>query len=120
MPVILIIEENSAMRELLVEWLLAEGYSVIGRVTGEGLREAQVDLVIVDAPNLRGNGAETIRRVRADYPLVPVIGMSTQLGQSLLPHSPVSRSLGVQHLLAKPCSRKEVLEAVIDAIGVPR
>ena len=119
MLIILIIDEDSAMRELLGEWLVADGYRVVGWPAGEGLGEAGVDLVIVDVPNLRTDGADTVRKARAEYPLAQVIGMSTQLGQSLLPHSPAARSLGVRRLLAKPCSREELLESVVDAIGRP-
>ncbi|MEP6723142.1 MAG: response regulator [Variovorax sp.] len=119
MLIIVIIDEDSGMRELLGEWLVAEGYRVVGWPAGEGLREGGVDLVIVDVPNLRTDGAETIRKAQAEYPLAQVIGMSTQLGQSLLPHSPAARSLGVRRLLAKPCSREELLDAVVDAIGGP-
>lgn len=119
MLTILIIDEDSAMRELLGEWLVAEGYRVVGRPAGDGLREAGVDLLIVDVPNLRTQGADTVRKAQAMAPLARVIGMSAQLGQSLLPHSPAARSLGVRRLVAKPCSREELLDAVADAIGGP-
>lgn len=119
MLTILIIDEDGAMRELLCEWLVDEGYRAVGRAAGDGLREVGISLVIVDVPNLRTHGADTVRKAKAMYPLAQVMGMSTQLGQSLLPHSSAARSLGVQRLLAKPCSREELLGAVAAAIGSP-
>ncbi|RZL68656.1 MAG: response regulator [Variovorax sp.] len=119
MLTIMIIDEDSAMRELLEEWLLADGYRVVGYPAGKDLRDAGIDLVIIDVPSLRVQGFDTVRKAQEANPLAEVIGMSTQLGQSLGQHSPAAHSLGVRRLLAKPCGRDELLGAVVEAIGRP-
>ncbi len=108
------------MRELLGEWLTAQGYRVIGRPDGSGLRAPGVDLVVVDVPNLRTQGAERVSEVQANYPLARLIGMSTRLARSLLGQSAAASALGVRRLIAKPCTRDELLQAVADALGEPR
>jgi hypothetical protein len=50
--------------------------------------------------------------VHAAYPHASVIGISTRLGRSLGSDSDPTRALGVSRLLAKPCSREELLGAV--------
>ena len=44
--------------------------------------------------------------------------MSTQVGRSLGANSETLRRLGLVRLLAKPCEREELLEAVAEAIAV--
>ena len=120
MLTVVVIEEDSAMRTLICEWLLGEGYAVQalpaqGTASARGGSDA--DLVIVDVPDLRGGGADTVRAVRAGYPQAKLIGLSTRLGRSLHSDSNPARALGLRRLVAKPCARGELLQAVADTIG---
>lgn len=117
MPTIVVIEEDMAMRALICEWLAGEGYRVRGLPAARAPREAGVDLVIVNVLNLRAQGADTVRQVQAMYPGAALIGISTQLGRSLSSDSDPARALGVSRLVAKPCTRDELLGAVTAAIG---
>jgi CheY-like chemotaxis protein len=117
MQTVVVIEEDSAMRTLICEWLRGEGYVVRGLPVEEAGLASGADLVIVDVPNLRSRGADTVRAVRARYPQSALIGLSTQLGRSLHSDSNPARALGLQRLVAKPCARGELLDAVADAIG---
>ncbi len=117
MQTVVVIEEDSAMRTLICEWLRGEGYAVRGLPVEEAAPASGADLVIVDVPNLRSRGADTVRAVRARYPRSALIGLSTQLGRSLCSDSNSARALGLQRLVAKPCARGELLDAVADAIG---
>jgi DNA-binding response OmpR family regulator len=114
-----IIEEDTAMRALICEWLRDEGYDVLPRpVIGAGAEmDLNADLVIADLPNLRSRGAQAVREVRRRYPYSQVIGMSTQLDESLPGDSAIARSFGVRHLVAKPCSRDELIDVVSHAIS---
>src|SRR5437899_1518027 len=57
---IVIIEEDKLMRELLVEWLSAEGYSVRAAATGDAQVPGKADLVIVDVYMPRHEGANRL------------------------------------------------------------
>jgi CheY-like chemotaxis protein len=117
MLTVAVIEEDSAMRTLICEWLLGEGYAVQAPTARGASQVADVDLVIVDVPDFRAGGADTVRAARAGYPRAALIGLSTRLGRSLQSDSNPARALGLRRLLAKPCARGELLEAVSDAIG---
>ena len=121
MLTVVVIEEDSAMRTLICEWLLGEGYAVRALpaqgVSAEPSEVMGVDLVIVDVPDFRVAGDHTVRAVRASYPHAALIGLSTRLGRSLQSDSNPARALGLRRLVAKPCARGELLEAVSDAIG---
>ena len=120
MPTIVVIEEDMAMRALICEWLADEGYRVRGLPSASPARapgEAGIDLVIVNILNLRAHAADTVRRVQAMYPDAALIAISTQLGRSLSSDSDPARELGVSRLIAKPCTRDELLGAVAGTIG---
>jgi two-component system response regulator VanR len=64
MSSIVVIEEDKPMRELLMEWLSAEGYSVRAAAPGNVPTPDKADLVIVDVYMPRYEGAKTLRAVR--------------------------------------------------------
>jgi len=118
---VVVIEEDVAMRALIGEWLAGEGYDVRSLSTADaslGGAEPCAELVIVDLVNLRSQGAKAIGAVRLRFPAAKVIGMSTQLGRSLGANSETLRGLGLVRLLAKPCEREELLEALAEASAV--
>jgi len=121
MSKILLIEEDTAMQMLVREWLSAEGYEVRvpvpGRVAANDEFDRELDLVIVNVLNLRAQGAAVLKDIQAVYPGSALIGLSTQLGRSLDRDSDVARQLGVSHLVAKPFSRSELIDAVVGVIG---
>src|SRR4051812_23001913 len=118
MSKILVIEEDSAMRMLLCEWLTAEGHRVDSAHRHDAAQDAPEDparLVVLDLPRPRTDAAATallVRSVRHAFRHAQVLGVSTQLARSLGAGSEVARALGVQALLAKPCTRQELLRAV--------
>jgi len=122
MSKIIVIEEDGAMRVLISEWLRGERHDVRSR-SPHGISfdaaasesGGAVDLVVLDLPQPRSTAGETARvvqAVRRAYPRSPIIGISTQAPRSLMSDSDVARALGVNRLLAKPCTREELLEAV--------
>lgn len=123
MSKIIVIEEDGAMRVLISEWLNSEGHDVRSLLRHGGPFDAAVDavvdvavdLVVLDLPHPRSRAEETVRAVHAvhnAYPHSSIIGISTQVPRSLGSDSDVARALGVSRLLAKPCTRDELLGAV--------
>ncbi|MDM0005100.1 hypothetical protein QTI51_14630 [Variovorax sp. J22G73] len=119
MSKIMVIEEDSAMRVLICEWLAGEGHEVRSLPRHGGAANAPtdttVDLVVLDLPHPRSRAADnlrTVQAVHAAWPHAAVIGISAQLARSLGGDSEVSRALGASRLLAKPCTREELLGAV--------
>jgi CheY-like chemotaxis protein len=117
---IVVIEEDTLMRGLLVEWLSAEGYSVRASATGEGLVPDQVDLVIVDVYMPRHEGGQRLRAVKAAHPQTPMIAISGQFRPGLTGACTAAETLGVRQVIAKPFSQSDLLAAVHGVIGPAR
>ena len=118
---VIVIEEDVVMRALIGEWLVGEGYDVRALSTvdvSRGGAERRTELVVVDLVNLRSQGVNTVGAVRLRFPAAKMIGMSTQGGCSLGANAETIRGLGLARLLAKPCEREELLEALAEASAV--
>jgi len=117
---IVIIEEDRLMRELLVEWLSAERYSVRVAALGDAQLPDNADLVIVDVYMPRREGAKRLRAVKAAHPETPLIAISGQFRPGLAGSCAAADALGVGQVIAKPFSRHDLLAAVHSVIGPAR
>lgn len=83
-PVILVVEDEPAQREVLIYNLRAQGYDVMGAEDGEealeAAREAEPDLLILDWMLPRLSGIEVCRQLKADKATraIPVIMLSAR------------------------------------------
>lgn len=118
MSKILIIEEDIAVRTLIVEWLTLDGYDACQAADEVGDRNT-VKLVIVNVPDLMTRGVKILQYVRMNHPEASLIVLSTQLSRSMASESDLACRLMVSHLVAKPFTRSELLYAVVAAIGRP-
>jgi CheY-like chemotaxis protein len=116
---IVVIEDDKLMRELLVEWLSAEGYSARTAAAGD-VPAADTDLVIVDVYMPRHEGTNRLRAVKAAYPGTPLIAISGQFRSGLVGACSTAAALGVREVIAKPFARRDLLAAVFDVIGAAR
>jgi two-component system cell cycle sensor histidine kinase/response regulator CckA len=118
---ILIVDDDELMRELVAEWLTADGYrartATNGEMALELLREREAALIITDLHMPRLGGAEAVARMRHEHPDVPLIAMSGHFrsGRHVTPE--VVLALGARLALAKPFSRQDLLQAVRDVLG---
>jgi CheY-like chemotaxis protein len=114
---IVIIEEDKLMRELLVEWLSAEGYSARVAAAGDARVPEKADLVIVNVYMPRHEGANRLRAVKVAYPETPLIAISGQFRSGLFGSCTAAAALGVRQVIAKPFTRRDLIAAVHGAIG---
>jgi CheY-like chemotaxis protein len=114
---IVIIEEDKLMRELLAEWLTAEGYSVRTAAPGDAQMQDGANLVIVDVYMPRHEGAKRLRAIRSAHPATPLIAISGQFRPGLVGSCTTAEALGVRQVIAKPFSRRDLLAAVHSVIG---
>jgi DNA-binding response OmpR family regulator len=120
MASIVIIEEDDLMRGLLMEWLTAAGYAVLGRAPRAAALARGADLVIVDLYMPRQAGVDVVRSVQQAHPGTPVIAISAQFRAGLDGSWWAARALGVRQLIAKPFTRSDLLRAVQAVIGPAR
>lgn len=114
---IVVLEDDALMRNLLVEWLSAEGYSVRTCTKHDCHEMNDADLAIVDVFMPRQEGASRLRCLQSEHPQTPLIAISGQFRPGLDRSATAADALGVRHVVAKPFSRQDLLAAVRDIVG---
>lgn len=107
---VLLVDADPLLARLIEEWLAPEGLAVL--TAPRVAAAAACCLVIVDLPYPRRTGVDSIREVASRHPGVPIIALSPTVFASVDSCGTVSRSLGVDCVLAKPTSRAQLLCAV--------
>ena len=121
---ILVVDDDELIRDLIAEWLAAEGYRTRTADNGETalrlLREHRSDLIITDLHMPKLGGKEAVARMRSAHPDVPVIAVSGHFrsGRHVTPEGVLA--LGARRALAKPFSRQDLLSAVWEVLGASR
>jgi CheY-like chemotaxis protein len=118
---ILVIDDEAAVRKVIVRMLTSAGHEVTAAPDGAaGLRlwrETGADLVLTDLHMPEMNGVEVIRALRAAAPALPVIAMS---GTGTTPEADLLQAvqqLGSIGVLGKPFSWEELLTVIAAALG---
>lgn len=118
---ILIIEDDEMLRDLMAEWMELNGYRV--RVAAEGgaglsaVRDRPPALVVTDIHMPGVGGCAVIAELKRTHPAIPVIAISAHFrcGHGLTFEG--AAGLGAARALAKPFTRREILDAVAGLIG---
>jgi len=113
---ILVIEDDTQLRELLCLFLRREGMDAVGADSGRtglaSFRREGADLVVTDIVMPDVEGIETIREIRRIDPSVPVIACSG--GGRIGPESYLDLALrmGASRIFEKPLQLSGLLAAV--------
>jgi len=121
-PLILVSDDNQEIREFLEEALGALGNYRVQSV-GDGMsalslaKDLRPDLVITDQqmPNL--TGTELMRRLKMDFPLLPVILMTGESTEALAVEA---LRQGAVDYLVKPFDPDTLMESIRRALGTAR
>jgi DNA-binding response OmpR family regulator len=116
---IVIYEEDYLTRTLLREWLSEAGYRAHLGPLRDTNRKWTADLVIANVSMPKNAGAVWIRDIQKVHGETPLIAISGQFRSGLSSDGATAASLGVQHVIAKPLIRRDLLEAVHGIIGAP-
>lgn len=122
MKAILVIDDEYALTEALVELLEDEGYRVMSAANGldalDRLRETKPDLIITDDMMPLASGKEFIRRLRAlpDCRSIPVVMMSSAREQ-VARDDGAGGQIQLSAFLAKPFLLDDLLRLVEGLIG---
>jgi excisionase family DNA binding protein len=119
-PRILVVDDESSIRDLLAKTLALAEYDVDtasdGRAALERLRLYPYDLLIADLKMPGIDGLSVIReakRLKTDLPVIIITGYSTEVAAI------EAVNLGVSGYLTKPFRVPQVLAAAAKAIGEP-
>jgi DNA-binding NtrC family response regulator len=120
---ILVIEDDSILRDLLSDWLTAAGYEVGVAADGTaGIAQARAHrpaLVVTDIHMPGTWGATVILELGQMYPGTPVIAVSGHFDADRGLSSRDAIALGAARTFAKPFKRKEMVGAVMELVGPP-
>jgi len=121
MKKILVIEDDTEVREYLENVLGRAGYAVVSAANGKDgvtrFNDQPVDLVITDIIMPEKDGIETIidlRRGRSELKVIAISGGGRAEPENYL-HS--ARLLGADRTLRKPFTNEDILGAVRELIG---
>ncbi len=116
-PRILVIDDESAIRDSLKMILEYEGYEVQGAATGQdGLVIAdreQPDLVLLDIKMAGMDGLEVLQRLKGAHEALPVVMIS---GHATVSTAVEATKLGAFDFIEKPLSTERVLVTVRNAL----
>lgn len=116
MAAILVIEDDSGIRELLTEALQLERHEVFNAYDGaqgaEIYYHQKIDLVITDVFMPEKEGLEVIMELRAKYPDIKIIAISGGARNIKMDYLKVAESLGAHRSFKKPFTLSEIVTAV--------
>ncbi len=112
-PILLLVEDDAALREALTDTLEGESIQALAVDSGEAalrtLAVQPVDLVCSDV-NMPGmNGMQLLAAIQKDYPALPVVLMTAYAS---IEHSVQALQLGAVDYLVKPFPADVLLETV--------
>jgi CheY-like chemotaxis protein len=108
---ILVVEDDTSIRELLVELLESEGYEVNSSENGsegiKALESMRPDLILMDMmmPIMDGYGFRQAQLERSEWRDIPLVAMSAQEQDDL-------ENFGIMNFLPKPLEINHLLETV--------
>ena len=123
MEKVLVIDDDSLVRDTIVRILERQGYQVLVASDGvRGLRmfrSEQPDLVITDVIMPEKDGIETIREIRGDCPDAKIIAISGGGRIGNVDFLKIAEKLGASEIIAKPFDPSVLVNVVSRCLGAP-
>lgn len=120
---VLVIDDDSVMRELVADWLEAAGFRVRKAANCQaGLDQAgqlEPQLVVTDMCMPGPSGATAIAKLKRQHPGVRVIAVSGHFNSGHGVSAETALAAGAECALAKPLKRAEFIRAVAGLLGLP-
>lgn len=121
MSCILVIDDDTALREMLRQMLEFVGYRTLdapnGKVGIKLYRQEPIDLVITDLFMPEKEGIETIKELRDEFPNVKIIAISGGGFLGGVDYLYIAEKLGALRTFRKPFNLQEMLEAIREVLG---
>jgi two-component system, OmpR family, response regulator CpxR len=115
MATILVIDDDAAMRRLILRVLRARGHELLEAENGADgiarMQDGKPDLIITDILMPQKEGIETIREVLGQSPNTKIIAISGGGSQNLM-FLDAAKAFGAHAALAKPFRPEELVETV--------
>jgi CheY-like chemotaxis protein len=120
---ILVVDDEAAIREVIVRVLEAEDHVAYCAADGieclRALENTPVDLIILDVFMPKQDGIETLRQVRRSNPDTRILVMSTSGQVGKFDPLEAALKLGADAVLEKPFNTGRLRRAVRDVLALP-
>ncbi len=122
MALILVIDDESFMREMLVQMVSLQGHQVVSADNGKAaeklLKDTDFDLIITDIVMPEKEGLETIMQIHKQQPAKPIIAMSG--GAIIDPevYLNLAKELGARYTFEKPFNRQDLIKAINSCLNI--
>lgn len=120
MSLILLIEDDDALRTVLATTLRDAGHVVQQAANGrDGMKlfkAAPADVIVTDLIMPEQEGIETITAIRKQHPKLPIIAISGALKHATA-YLKTAEKLGASRSLAKPFSSTQLLQLVDEVLA---
>jgi two-component system nitrogen regulation response regulator NtrX len=117
-PLVLVIDDDDALREICLDMLQARGYRTLGAASvGEGLRvfgEKRPAAVLLDLKLPDGTGLDVLRELQRRSPVTPVVVVS---GYGSVTDAVEAMRLGAAEYIEKPLARERLYDVLDRALA---
>lgn len=107
---VLLVDVDPALTELLAEWLAPHGIGV--QHERDAVPGARYDLLVVDIPFPRQDGAQRLGRLVQEHSDTPIIAISAAFFPGVVCRGALCCRLGIAGALPKPVPRAQFLSIV--------
>jgi two-component system nitrogen regulation response regulator NtrX len=112
-PLVLVIDDDSALRQVCLDMLAVRGYRGLGAASvGEGLRafdEKSPAVVLLDLKLPDGTGLDVLKELQRRSPVTPVVVVS---GYGSVPDAVEAMRLGAAEYVEKPFARERLYQVI--------
>jgi two-component system nitrogen regulation response regulator NtrX len=117
-PLVLVIDDDDALRQICLDLLAARGYRTLGAASvGEGLRvfgEKRPAAVLLDLKLPDGTGLDVLRELQRRSPVTPVVVVS---GYGSVTDAVEAMRLGAAEYIEKPVARERLYDVLDRALA---
>jgi two-component system nitrogen regulation response regulator NtrX len=117
-PLVLVIDDDDALRQICLDMLQARGYRTLGAASvGEGLRtfeEKRPAAVLLDLKLPDGTGLDVLRELQRRSPVTPVVVVS---GYGSVVDAVEAMRLGAAEYIEKPVARERLYDVLDRALA---
>ncbi len=119
---VLVIDDDAIMRDLVSDWLEAEGYAVRKATScrawiGQLLGQASPALIVTDMFMPGPCGTEAIAKLKKQHPGTALIAVSGHFNSGQGLSASDALAAGADRALAKPLKRADLIRAVAELVG---
>ena len=119
-PLVLVVDDELAVRDLVCEILADEGFRTVTAGDGDEVLplalEHQPALILLDMMMPRMDGYTTITRLRG-HPMTAIVPIIVVTGQTDPVYQGISEGVGAMAHMTKPFSAKDLVVTVRRALG---